>query len=171
VGGTILSGQIIQFIYGPEYQPSVLPLRLLIWSVFTVYFNCSFAYCLLACDRQKEYLYSVLTGAAINLALNFALIPRYGMLGAVVATLICEFVILGLILLFSARIVKVIPAMDLFKASASSAFMAFALRLTPLELWLKLPAGVIVYFLSMVIMRGVRGEDVQLLKRLLRGVP
>ncbi len=170
VGGTILSRQIVQFIYGSEYQPSVLPLQLLIWSVFTVYFNCTFAYCLLAGDRQREYLYSVLVGAATNLILNFALIPRYGMLGAVVATLICEFATLSLILLFSARIVKAIPSMDLLRALVSSAFMALALQLAPLGLWLKIPAGVMVYFLCMAAIRGVRNEDVQLLKRLLRGV-
>lgn len=168
VGGTILSDQIIQFVYGSAYQPSVLPLQILIWSVFTVYFNCSFAFCLLASDRQKEYMYSVLIGAAVNLTLNLMLIPKYSMLGASIATIVCEVVTLGLILFYSGRIVKSIPWIDLSKVIGSSSLMGLVLYSLSGNLLIKVFIGIAVYLGAMIILRGIHREDVIWLKQIIR---
>ncbi|MCK4223723.1 MAG: flippase [candidate division Zixibacteria bacterium] len=168
VGGTILSGQIIQFVYGSAYQSSVLPLQILFWSVFTVYFNCSFAFCLLACDKQKEYMYSVLAGATVNLTLNLILIPKYSMLGASIATIVCEVITLGLILFYSRRIVKAIPWIDLLKILGASAFMGMVLYFFPGNLLTKVFLGIFVYLAAMIVLRGIKGEDVMWLKRIIK---
>lgn len=168
VGGTILSGQIIRFVYGSAYQSSILPLQILIWSVFTVYFYCSFAFCLLACDRQKEYMYSVLVGALVNLTLNLILIPKYGMLGASIATIVCEVVTLGLILFYSGKIVKTIPWIDLLKVLGSSSFMGLVLYSLSGNLLIKVFIGIAVYLGAMIILRGIHREDVIWLKQIIR---
>lgn len=46
---------------------------------------------LLALNRMKIYTFSVSLGAVINICINFALIPSFGVIGAVVATVIAEF--------------------------------------------------------------------------------
>ncbi len=166
VGGTILSREVIQFIYGPAYLPAVLPLQLLIWSVFTVYFNCPFAYGLLACERQREYLYSVSAGAVANLTLNFVLIPRYGMLGAGIATITCEVIVLALILFYSRRVVIAFATGHLAKALSASAVMGAALCLIRGGLASKLLMGIMIYAAAMTLLRGVTAEDVGLLKQL-----
>ncbi|MCJ7458548.1 MAG: flippase [candidate division Zixibacteria bacterium] len=168
VGGTILSDQIIRFVYGSAYQSSILPLQILIWSVFTVYFNCSFAFCLLASDRQKEYMYSVLIGAVVNLTLNLILIPKYSMLGASIATIVCEVVTLGLILFYSGRIVKSIPWIDLLKVLGSSSLMGLVLYSLSGNLLIKVFIGMAVYLGAMIILRGIHREDVIWLKQIIR---
>jgi O-antigen/teichoic acid export membrane protein len=168
VGGTILSGQIIHFVYGSAYQSSILPLQILIWSVFTVYFNCSFAFCLLACDKQKEYMYSVIAGAIVNLILNFMLIPKYSMLGASIATMVCEIITLGLILFYSKRIVKAIPGIDLLKIFGASAFMGVVLYFLPGNLLFKVFIGIFVYLGTMITLRGIHREDVAWLKQIVK---
>lgn len=168
VGGTILSGQIIRFVYGSAYQPSTLPLQILIWSVFTVYFNCSFAFCLLACDKQKDYMYSVIAGAIVNLIFNFVLIPKYSMLGASIATIVCEIVTLGLILFYSKKIVKAIPGNALLKALGSSTFMGLVLYVLPGNLLIKVFIGILAYLGAMITLRGIHGEDVVWLKQIMR---
>lgn len=168
VGGTILSGQIIQFVYGSAYQSSILPLQILIWSVSTVYFNCSFAFCLLACDRQKEYMYSVIAGAIVNLILNIMLIPKYSMLGASIATIVCEVITLGLILFYSRRIVKAIPGIDFLKTLGSSAFMGMVLYFLQGNLLIRVLVGIFVYLGVMIALRGIRGEDLMWLKRIVK---
>ena len=168
VGGTILSDQIIRLVYGSAYQSSILPLQILIWSVFTVYFNCSFAFCLLASDRQKEYMYSVLAGAVVNLTLNLILIPKYGMLGASIATIVCEVITLGLILFYSGRIVKSIPWIDLLKVLGSSSLMGLVLYSLSVNLPIKVFIGIAVYLGAMIILRGIHKEDVIWLKQIIR---
>jgi O-antigen/teichoic acid export membrane protein len=168
VAGTILSGQIIQLVYGPSYQASILPLQILIWSVFTVYFNCPFAFCLLACDRQKEYMYSVIAGAIVNLILNFMLIPKYSMLGASVATMVCEVITLGLILFYSRRIVKAIPETDLLKTLGSSTFMGLVIYVLPVSLLIKVFIGVLAYLGAMITLTGIRREDIVWLKQIVK---
>jgi O-antigen/teichoic acid export membrane protein len=168
VGGTILSGQIIRFVYGPAYQSSILPLQILIWSVFTVYFNCSFAFCLLACDKQKEYMYSVIAGAIVNLILNFMLIPKYSMLGASIATIVCEVITLGLILFYSRRIVKAIPGIDLLKIFGASACMGVVLYFLPGNLLIKVFVGIFVYLGAMITLLGIHKEDMAWLKQIIK---
>jgi len=168
VGGTILSGQIIRFVYGSAYQSSILPLQILIWSIFTVYFNCSFAFCLLACDKQKDYMYSVIAGATVNLILNFMLIPKYSMLGASIATIACEIVTLGLILFYSKKIVKAIPGNALLKTLGSSTFMGLVLYVLPGNLLIKVLIGILAYLCAMITLRGVHREDVVWLKQIMK---
>lgn len=101
VGGTLFGKQIMNLIYGPEYSEGVLAFQILIWSVFTIYTNVPFAFSLLGCDKQKEYMYSSTTGAVINLGLNFYLIPKYSLIGAAVATIITEIVVLTMLYTYS----------------------------------------------------------------------
>jgi O-antigen/teichoic acid export membrane protein len=166
VGGTMLGAHIIDFVYGPAYHPGVLPLQLLIWSVLTVYFNCSFAFCLLACNRQREYLYSASAGTATNLILNLILIPKYGMVGAGVATVACEVVVLGLILFYSRRVVKALPWAHLLKVFGASSFMGVSLYLLDGSLPLKILAGASVYLAAMIALRGVTRKDVEWLRQI-----
>lgn len=168
VGGMVLSSQIIQLVYGLSYQPSVLPLKILIWSVFTVYFNCSFAFCLLACDKQKEYMYSVLAGAIVNLILNFLLIPKYDMLGASIATITCETITLALILFYSRRIVRAVPGAHLLRTLSASAAMGMVLYFVPLNLWLKILVGLVTYLLIMITIKGIKAEDIISFQKILR---
>jgi O-antigen/teichoic acid export membrane protein len=165
VGGTIMSNQAIQLVYGSAYHNSILPLQLLIWSVFTVYLNCSFAFCLLSCDRQKDYMYSVLAGALTNLVLNFALIPKYGMLGAGIATITCEVVVLGFILFYSMRVIRVFPGTFLLKALGASVIMGVVLHLFQVGLAIRLLAGISIYLAAMVTLRGITGKDIGWLKQ------
>jgi O-antigen/teichoic acid export membrane protein len=168
VGGTILGGQIIRFVYGPIYQPSIIPLQILIWSVFTVYLNCSFAFSLLACDRQKEYMYSVLAGALINLALNFALIPKYGMIGAGIATITCEVVVLVLILFYSMKVVNIFPGIHLLKVCGASVFMGLVVFLLQGGLPLRIFVGILVYLIGIVSLGGIRKEDLAWAKQIMK---
>lgn len=98
VGGSLAAEPLIRVVYGSSYGPSTLPFQLLIWSVFTVYSNASFASLLLARRGDHAYLVATMSGAAINVALNLVAIPVAGMVGAAVTTLVSELTVLGMIL-------------------------------------------------------------------------
>ena len=90
------------------------------------------------------------------------------MLGASIATIVCEVVTLGLILFYSRRIVKTIPWIDLLRALGSSAFMGLILLILPGNLLIKVFIGILAYLGAMVTLRGIHREDVVWLKQIMK---
>ncbi len=168
MGICLLSKEIMLIMYGPLYLDGVVALQILIWSIFTIYTNAPFAFLLLAADKQKEYMYSVSIGALINLVLNFILIPKYSLLGASIATMICEITVLNLILFYSKGLVKVPLVEYLVKGFASSFLMVLTLYLLPFNLFIKILTGVILYFIWMFILRGITREDMRIAFKILK---
>ena len=168
MGTCFLSKEMMQTLYGSLYLKGTVALQILAWSIFTVYSNAPFAFLLLAAERQKEYMYAVSIGAFVNLILNFILIPRYGLLGASLATIVCEIVVLSLILFYSRELVKVPLLGYLIKGFASSLLMGLTLYFMPFNLFIKIIIGIICYFIWMLILRGFTREDIRPVFQLLK---
>lgn len=60
---------------------------------------------LIPMEKDKEFNISVIVAAIINIFFNAMLIPAYGAMGAVIATLMCELIVLILYGIFSYRII------------------------------------------------------------------
>jgi PST family polysaccharide transporter len=89
---TILSGPIIHLLYGPAYAPSSGALRILIWSGIPVCFGSAWSNWMILENRAKMMFYFQLNGAVVNILLNMLLIPRFGITGSALATLISYWV-------------------------------------------------------------------------------
>jgi O-antigen/teichoic acid export membrane protein len=94
IGGTLLARPLILAIYGPEFEGSAAALRILVWSAALAFLGANYGYCLVACGRQKLLAWAAAAGALVNVALNFWLIPRHGILGACLATVVSQALIL-----------------------------------------------------------------------------
>jgi len=90
VGVFLLSDWIIPLLFGTEYLPSVLPLKWLIWSVIFVNLGLAAQQWFIAENLQHLLLMRTSAGAFINLVLNIILIPKYGIVGAAIATLAAQ---------------------------------------------------------------------------------
>lgn len=90
VGGFLVAGGLIGSVFGEGYAASTTPLRILIWSVLAAGVRTVGTYSLIALGQQSFVLKTTAWSAAINLVLNFVLIPAWGMPGAAVATLATE---------------------------------------------------------------------------------
>lgn len=78
---------LVEVLFGARYQGAALPLALTAWcGLFSAWGLASGAW-LVATGRARLNLWRNLAGALINVALNLALIPRYGAPGAAFATL------------------------------------------------------------------------------------
>ena len=102
LGGIILAPQLIHFIYGAQYQGSVLALQILMGALLIMYLNTTFSKTLIAANLQKIIFKITFAGAILNVILNLILIPRYSLYGAAAATLITYFAIF-LAYVFSVR--------------------------------------------------------------------
>ncbi len=86
-GGFLLAPGIIRFVFGPGYDPSTTALQVLIWTVPVAFYRNVPQMALIAAGRQDRVLRITFVSAMLNLLLNILVIPRYGMVGAALATL------------------------------------------------------------------------------------
>src|SRR3546814_2306816 len=84
---TLTAWWFIPLLYGPEYQPAALMLMIHIWASIFVFMRAVLSKWLIA---EELYIFSLVThgsAAIVNVAINIALIPKFGGVGAAVATL------------------------------------------------------------------------------------
>lgn len=85
----------IYFLSGSAYTDSILPMRIIMPTlVFIGLTNIIGIQMLVPLGKEKIVLYSVVSGAAIDLVLNMILIPKYAAAGAATGTLVAELIVL-----------------------------------------------------------------------------
>ncbi len=85
---TFLAGPVIRLAFGDAYARSAPILQVLVWSFLWTSLGVARSQFLTAMNWAKIHLVTVTLGAGTNVALNLVLIPRYGALGAAVATFV-----------------------------------------------------------------------------------
>jgi|SRR3989344_2637990 len=88
---TFLSNSVISLLYGPNYMGASTVLSIQIWAGVFVFFGVVSARYFVIENLTKISLYRPLIGMGINIILNFILIPKYGIIGASISTLISYF--------------------------------------------------------------------------------
>ena len=89
---TIMSPLLVRIIYGLEYLEAVTPLKVMIWYNIFSFLGMSRNIWILAEGRQKWLWIINLSGAIANICLNLILIPKIGIIGAAIASLISQMV-------------------------------------------------------------------------------
>lgn len=85
---TIFGEKIIYLLYGGEYLDSVSVFKIYIWAAIPVSLGLTSSKWLVINNLQKYNIHSTVIGSITNIALNFLLIPRFGIVGSAWATLI-----------------------------------------------------------------------------------
>jgi O-antigen/teichoic acid export membrane protein len=88
---TFLSDSIIKNLYGDLYTESADVLAIHIWASIFVCLGVASSQNLLMENKQILAMYRTFTGLAVNIFLNFILIPQYGVVGTSVATVLSQF--------------------------------------------------------------------------------
>ena len=120
LGGALLAGPLIGLLAGAAFAPAAPVLVLLMANVAVVYLNMALGQPLLAWDRQNAYFWAVGGGAVANVALNVALIPAHGAMGAAWATLGAEAVVLVALGVLHARVIGRLPVLATARAVAAA---------------------------------------------------
>jgi len=132
VGGFLLADEIILFLFGTTYAAAALPFRVLLISFALLVFSRKYRLILTCFNRQLVDLRIMALTAMLNVAGNFLLIPRYGLLGAALATLISELAILLLTYALTRVLIGHVPlGRFLLKPFLCSLVMAAVIVLTP----------------------------------------
>ncbi len=98
----VLSESAVLLFSGEKYLPSVSVMKIMnAVIVFIAQSNLTGVQIFMAVGKEKVTLFSVVAGAIVNFTLNSILIPRYGAEGAAAATLIAEFCVTLIQILFA----------------------------------------------------------------------
>lgn len=92
---TFFAEESILFLSGKAYIDSVLPMQIIMPTVFFIGLtNILGIQILVPLNREKVVLFSVILGAIIDIIFNMILIPNYASVGAAIGTLVAEIVVL-----------------------------------------------------------------------------
>jgi O-antigen/teichoic acid export membrane protein len=91
----VLAPQIIHLVAGHSFDGSITPLRVLLVAAALSWVNGVFGYALIAKERQATALWLNVTALIVNVGLNLALVPAYGIVAAAVVTVASEILILA----------------------------------------------------------------------------
>lgn len=87
---TIFGKLIIQILFGEAYLPTVAPLRIITWYTAFSYLGVARNAWIVCKDRQRYLKYLYFSSAVLNVILNILFIPKYGAVGAAIASLISQ---------------------------------------------------------------------------------
>jgi len=105
---SIIGNDLIILTFGSEYSASALTFTIIMWSSsFAALGSVSNRY-LVAEKMEKKIALRTFIALMINIVLNFILIPRYGIEGAAIATLVCLIVANYLVDYFDKELVQLL---------------------------------------------------------------
>lgn len=162
VGLIVVAPQLIPVFLGEGYEKCIIIVRIL--AVLIVVLGLSTlisGQCLTAMDKQKEANSCVIAGAVINFAMNLVLIPKCAALGASIATVIAETIILFMFIVYSAKYIQLKEMckyfLKYFLCSLVMAVCVYGLRFAGLKnigLFIsQIAVGIVVYFAVLLLIK------------------
>jgi O-antigen/teichoic acid export membrane protein len=168
---------VVRVLYGKQFLPAAPLLAVLIWSEIAVFFAAVVGNVMVVRNQQNLLPIPTLTGAAINVALNLVLIPRYAAMGAACATLISYTVAWMVVLLFF-RAMRSVVWQGLRFALPVTAIALLAVvcaALTPKSIAASLIVSLATFAGGLLVTRQLRRSDVSYVsvavRQLLQKVP
>jgi O-antigen/teichoic acid export membrane protein len=95
---------VVHLMYGEHFAASGPLFEWLSLDIAFVFFNVGIGWPLIAWGHQKENFYATVVGAALNVGLNCALIPPFGVWPAVATTILAEVAVMVYLLYWRRRI-------------------------------------------------------------------
>ena len=166
---TFVAEPLIVTFFGPEFQPAVRPLQVLIWFLPLSYVNGLTQYVLIALNQQRYLTRAFVAAVGFNLAGNIAIVPVMGMEGAALMTILSEVVLLAPFLRGIYRHLGPLPLLGLAwrPVVASAALAATLWGLATLPLPISLAVGGVVYGATILGLGALDAEDWATLRRVI----
>jgi len=156
IGGIILSKQLVVLLFGQTYLAAATPFAILMLTMIIDFPAIILSNAIFAYSRQKKLIVYAAIGGFSNVALNFLLIPRFGIIGCAVATLITQ--IISNIYLWN-QMKKINPfsiftkLLKMISATIIMGIAVYALNVFNAPLTITILSGIVIYFGAIYAMR------------------
>jgi O-antigen/teichoic acid export membrane protein len=158
---------VVRIIAGTHFGPSIIPLRVLgIGLIFIFMSNGLLSICLARGSTNKLFQVNAIS-LLVNIGLNIAAIPSFGINGAAEATLLCEVISMLIMMYVVSSQAKVRPKVIHALARPTAAGVITCVLLAPIYLHHGLGVGIglvlvpsvcVVYFGALAALRGIPDE-------------
>ncbi|MGI8633623.1 MAG: flippase [Solirubrobacterales bacterium] len=108
--GAVLAPGLIELIAGSGFDGAAGPLRLLVFAAGLGFVNGVLGYALIAAELQRRALWLNVAGLVVNVGLNLALIPAFGIVAAAAVTVGSEGLVLVGGLVVTRRLLGFVPS-------------------------------------------------------------
>ena len=163
---SILAKPLLAIFATPEAVSGAILVPFVVTGML-LYKSTAIVFFILSSEKRTKTVFAIYaSGALINIILNFILIPKYGMLGAAIATLV-TYVILFLAMMkaslshFSFDLAK----LDIAKSIAASIIMSFSIifaaKYINASLILLIPLGLAVYSAIVLLTKAITKEEIK----------
>lgn len=162
--GCILASQIIKIGFGENYTHSILALQILIWCIPLSLLRVVPWAALIARGQQNDLFKIIIYSVITNITLNFLLVPKYGIVGAAIATVITE-TLSGLFMFKHASHNKLpfIALRRLCSPTVASLLMAGILIVfRHSNIFINLISGISIFCIALTMLGGIRFRKGQL---------
>lgn len=177
----VFARPLVKLLYGLEqFEPSIVVLQVLSACLPLLYFDMMMGTLLLSADKQKEQSLLALGAIPLNCVLNLLAIPLFqerfgnGGLGAAVATILTEIVIMSVMLRLVPRGVLTGLRVGLVVRSVISGvvtwIVVFGANSAGVPVLVQLPLAPLAYFGALLALRTFDGEDRQLALEIARSL-
>lgn len=164
------SADIITLFFGEKYIESAASLSILIWTLCFMFANAPAANLLTASFKEMEVTKLNFIAVIFNTVTNFFLIPKYSYNGAALTTVLTDFLLL-ILYIYTMKKNKQNPNnrlyLDIGKILIGSTILGIALYFLNLNMWVALPVGIIIYFITMYLLKVFDNDDKYVIKEIL----
>jgi O-antigen/teichoic acid export membrane protein len=123
-----LAGSLLNAIFGPDYLPAAPALAVLVWLTVTTTLSSLYGYGLVAVNDEPRYARNVGIGAAFVMGLSLALVPFLKALGAALALVGGELVMMSLMYRDFRRVLKAEFIRFLWRPALVAGLLAAGIR-------------------------------------------
>lgn len=156
-GGVVVAPQLVRLIGGDDFEGAADTLRILLFAGALAFVSGLFGMALIAGDRQRSALRLAMAALALNVPLNFALVPSFGIDAAAAVAVASELLLVVGGGLLVRRELGLAPRLRLlWRALAAAAVMAGVLALV--DDWsvaLLVPLGAALYVAGLWVLGGI----------------
>jgi O-antigen/teichoic acid export membrane protein len=169
IGTLAVADELIARLFGTQFTGAAPLLRLLILGTLPLFWVNVAGHALIAADRVWPLVGVYALSALVNVAGNAVLIPRWGAGGAALATVVCEWLNLVLVVrLLRGAFGVTLSAAGLWRyAGATGAMLVVALLARPLGIVVAITLAAATYAMTLWVLGYTRSSDHLVVKRLL----
>lgn len=166
IGGFLLNEKIMSLMFGPAFISGGLTLGILMFSILASFPNIILTNVIFSKNLQKIFIATTSFGVILNIILNLILIPKFGAVGAAISVTATQL----LIMIFNWQKLKkimpfsVIPKIGKILVSCLiMGIIVLILKLVGVNLIMIIAVAIIIYFLSLLIIKEPTINEILLL--------
>ena len=170
IGTMFYSLDLIQLIYGHEYDSAYSVLQILIWTVVFLFISGACNTLLYSSHKERSVTNIYIIAAIFNIGLNLIMIPYISYNGAAITTVLSEILIVAIQVYIIYKIGHKMSKKlyyDIFKVIIGSTILGILLYFLKLNMWIAIPFGIIIYLLVIILLKFFDEDDKYIIKEIL----